>query len=130
MMLTADLALTVDPEYRKVSQQYANDITKLEEDFAASWYRLTSQDMGPRERCLGGMVPPAQQWQTPLPKAPRRKPNYVGIRSRIQSQLNSGDLKSTDLIRLAFQCSSTFRNTDYKGGCNGCLLYTSPSPRD
>ena len=125
-MLTADLALTVDEGYRRFAKMYARDIKQLEQSFAASWYRLTSQDMGPRGRCLGNMVPPAQPWQTPLPPAPRRKPSFVGIRSRIQAKLDSGSLKKADLIRLAFQCSNTFRNTDFRGGCNGARIRFEP----
>lgn len=44
-MLTTDLALRDDQKYRPISELYRDNITILEADFAASWYRLTTQDM-------------------------------------------------------------------------------------
>ena len=126
MMLTSDLAFTVDPDYKKFAKLYADNLGELNKDFAASWYRLTSQDMGPKARCIGEMVPPAQPFQTPLPRAPRKKPRFISVRSQIQAKLNSGALKPNDLIRLAFQCANTFRNTDYSGGCNGARIRFEP----
>lgn len=125
-MLTADLAFTVDEEYAKLVNEYSTDIQSLEKDFAASWYRLTSQDMGPRSRCIGSMIPDAQPWQSPQPDAPATKPDYVPIRARIQAKLDSGDIKGVDAIRLAFQCADTFRNSDWRGGCNGARIRFPP----
>jgi len=39
-MLTSDIALSVDPVYKAISQEYANDINVLNEDFAKTWYVL------------------------------------------------------------------------------------------
>jgi len=49
-MLTSDIALSVDEAYKAISLQYKDDIGALESDFAKSWYRLTSGDMGPHTR--------------------------------------------------------------------------------
>ena len=69
IMLTSDIAFISDPEYKAIVQEYADDITALERDFAAVWYRLTSQDMGPAARCTGPDVPPQQPFQDPLPES-------------------------------------------------------------
>ena len=126
IMLTADLAFSADQAYRLIAEEYANSLPSLERDFAASWYRLVTQDMGPVERCIGDMVPPAQPWQLPLPAAPRTKPNFVPVRSQIQRQINNGSLDRNELIRLAFNCANTFRSSDFSGGCNGARIRFPP----
>ena len=70
-MLTTDVALIKDKKYEKHVNNYAKNPIKLDSAFAASWYKLTSRDMGPVERCLGPMVLPAQPWQFPLPPVNR-----------------------------------------------------------
>jgi catalase-peroxidase len=50
IMLTTDLALRDDDLYRPISQEYAANISLLEEEFGAAWYRLMTADMGPHER--------------------------------------------------------------------------------
>jgi catalase (peroxidase I) len=42
IMLTTDLALANDETYRPIAENYAANQDALDEDFAASWYRLTS----------------------------------------------------------------------------------------
>lgn len=126
-MLTTDLALGADPEYRVISELYRDNITILEKDFAASWYRLTTQDMGPtQDRCLGNMVPPAQYWEFALPDAPSTLPDYIPIRGEIQSLIDDNVTTTDMLINLAYRCASTFRSTDYRGGCNGARIRFPP----
>ena len=126
-MLTADLTLTQDASYLALVNCYAYDISALEQDFAASWYRLTSQDMGPQSRCIGDTVPPPQLFQQPIPDAPETDPaNCIYMRAAIQAKLDDGTLTATDLIRLAFQCASTYRYTDFSGGCNGARIRFPP----
>lgn len=42
MMLTSDLALSVDPHYMSIAKEYAENQLVLEKDFAASWYKLVT----------------------------------------------------------------------------------------
>lgn len=129
-MLTADLALNQDPEYAKLVQLYASDITALEKDFAASWYRLTSQDMGPASRCIGDLLPASPQpFQQPLPAAPTAPISegfFIVARAQIQQKIDNGSLAKEDLVRLAYQCASTYRSTDFSGGCNGARIRFAP----
>lgn len=124
-MLVTDVALVTDDSYRPISQEYADDITKLETDFATAWYRLTAADMGPSSRCVGGLVADPQPWQASLPVPSGSMPDYVAMRAKIQSLLDNGsDAKA--MINLAYRCAATFRATDYRGGCNGARIRFSP----
>ena len=130
IMLTTDIAFTVDPKYRRLALLYAANQTKLDEDFASAWYQLTTGDMGPVTRCIGNDVPPAQPFQSPLPSGGRsgRRTNFVPVRAAIQRLLNEDRTgrKRTALINLAFRCASTFRATDFRGGCNGARIRFPP----
>ena len=90
MMLTSDLALRDDPIYNPISQEYRDDITSLENDFMKSWYRLTTGDMGPVERCLGNLVPDAQPFQLPLPTSTavaRTTVDYPAMLAKINTMI-------------------------------------------
>ena len=68
IMLTTDLALKEDPEYRKISKRFHENPEEFELAFAKAWYKLTHRDMGPRARYLGADVPEEQMiWQDPVP---------------------------------------------------------------
>jgi catalase-peroxidase len=126
MMLTTDIALAKDEAYKAISEKYASDISALETDFMHSWYRLTTGDMGPVSRCIGDNIPPAQNFQSPLPAAAATKPDYVGVRTQIQNLLDADEANTAAFVNLAYQCASTYRATDYKGGCNGARIRFSP----
>src|SRR3990170_6152550 len=57
MMTTADMALKVDPEFRKISEKFRNDHEAFKDAFARAWFKLTHRDMGPKVRYLGPEVP-------------------------------------------------------------------------
>ena len=135
IMFTSDLALVNDDNYTKISKKYASDITALEHDFMHAWYKLTNADMGPHSRCIGENIPPPQLFQHPLPlKAePRNEDghkhediNYIDVRSKIQELLETDPDNSAAFVHLAYQCASTYRDTDYKGGCNGARIRFPP----
>jgi catalase-peroxidase len=145
MMLTSDISLTYDESYRNYSTLFANDMAALETAFAHAWYKLTTRDMGPVARCLGNLVPPAQPFQYPLPPAPpasqlaafdsvrtdllaAMRPATVPAGAAINPDvLPSGDLYyGAAFVQLAWHCASTFRKTDYLGGCNGARIRFDP----
>lgn len=128
MMLTADVALAADEKYKVISEMYAKDLGLLTTDFAAAWYRLTSQDMGPSSRCIGDSIPPPALFQNDLPKGQDMSalPDFVPVRAEIQKLIDSDDSKKAAFIDLAFNCASTYRATDYRGGCNGARIRFPP----
>jgi len=126
MMLTTDIALSEDETYKPISKEYAADLSSLENDFKKAWYRLTTGDMGPPARCLGDETPEAQPWQNVLPAPPTDLLDYVPIRSEIQSLIDSKNTNLPAFAKLAWNCASTFRETDYRGGCNGARIRFEP----
>ena len=68
MMTDADMALKVDPEYRKISEKFHQDPAYFQEVFARAWFKLTHRDLGPKSRYLGADVPAEDLiWQDPIP---------------------------------------------------------------
>lgn len=120
MMLTTDIALTTDASYRDLVYAFAGDQASFENAFKHAWYKLTTRDMGPVERCVGNDVPPAQPFQYPLPAPPAEPANYTLVREDIHKVLTPA--LGAYLTRLAWSCASTFRSTDYLGGVS-CGVY-------
>lgn len=129
LMLTADLALGdmgEDEDYEAISREYAASLSDLERDFMRSWYHLTTGDMGPPERCLGDEVPPPQPFQNALPAFVGPKPDYVPIRTAVRAFIAGDPSNIAAFSNLALNCANTFRQTDYRGGCNGARIRFSP----
>merc|ERR1719482_2575782 len=92
--------------------------------------------MGPVTRCVGKDVPPAQPFQHPLPKTPAGLADMTKVRAEVKQILTSSNpmlpadeflpYYGAPFVRLAWQCSSTFRATDWQGGCNGARIRFSP----
>ena len=125
MMTDADMALKVDPEYRKISERFYNDPAYFAEVFARAWYKLTHRDMGPKSRYLGADVPAEDLiWQDPIPSV-----NYVLSEAEIdelKAKLLNRGLTSAELINTAWDSARTFRGSDYRGGANGARIRLAP----
>ena len=130
-----------DPEYLALVKLYASDLEALDTSFSNAWYKLTTRDMGPYSRCAGTDVPPPQDFQLPLPDTPASSSSsykYTGAMQDIkdmmfsvQSAIDPDNFKGKSsyvalLVTLAYQCASTFRITDYAGGCNGARIRFPP----
>jgi len=126
IMLTADLSLMADPEnkYQSIVRKFAEDQDALDVAFSEAWYKLMTRDMGPVTRCLGKRVPEARPFQFPLPDAPAELANFDDVKEAVVNLLT--DDNSAGFARLAYQCASTFRTTDYRGGCNGGRIRFPP----
>ncbi|OTG76198.1 catalase/peroxidase HPI [Acinetobacter sp. ANC 4169] len=125
MMTDADMALKIDPEYRKISERFYKDPAYFSEVFARAWFKLTHRDMGPKSRYLGADVPNEELiWQDPIPSV-----NYVLSEAEVEEikakLLNSG-LSTAELISTAWDSARTFRGSDYRGGANGARIRLAP----
>ncbi|WP_291129415.1 catalase/peroxidase HPI [Flavobacterium sp. UBA7682] len=125
MMTDADMALKMDPEYRKISERFQNDYPYFEDVFARAWFKLTHRDLGPKSRYLGADVPQEDLiWQDPIPTV-----DYTLSESEIEELkgklLNSG-LTPTELINTAWDSARTFRGSDFRGGANGARIRLAP----
>jgi len=126
MMLTSDISLLNDPAYKLIVQEYANDMAAYDNAFSHAWYKLTSRDMGPHSRCIGDLVPNPQPFQYPLPPTPSTVGNVGGVRKAVNAVMNSNEEAVAMLTKLAFNCASTFRQTDFLGGCDGARVRFEP----
>jgi catalase (peroxidase I) len=93
---------------------------------STAWYKLTTRDMGPHARCLGPDVPPPQPFQRPLPAARRPLPDFKAVGADITALLSQRPDAAGSLSTLAYQCASTYRDTDRSGGCNGARIRYAP----
>ena len=125
IMTDADMALKVDPEYRKISEKFHQDPAYFQEVFARAWFKLTHRDLGPKSRYLGADVPAEDLiWQDPIPTV-----DYTLSDAEIEDLktklLNSG-LTRTELINTAWDSARTFRGSDFRGGANGARIRLEP----
>jgi len=122
MMTDADMALKMDPEYRKISERFHKDQAYFSEVFARAWFKLTHRDLGPKARYLGPWVPKEDLiWQDPVPAGPKGW-DVQAAKARIAATgLTVGDLVST-----AWDSARTFRGSDLRGGANGARIRLAP----
>lgn len=126
MMFTTDLALKMDPAYRKISERFKNDPEALRQAFAKAWFKLTHRDMGPRTRYLGKLVPKeAFIWQDPVPAIDYTLVDADDIKTLKTQILQSGPTVP-ELVRTAWAAAASFRGTDMRGGANGGRIRLEP----
>ena len=127
MMMTTDLALKVDPEYRKVCKKFLHDFDAFTQAFSKAWYKLTHRDMGPRERYLGPEKVNENDllWQDPIPVADYARIDAANIATLKQAILATG-VSASDLVYTAFSAAVTHRCSDKRGGANGGRLALAP----
>ncbi len=126
MMTTADMAMKVDPKYRKISKRFHKNPEEFADAFARAWYKLTHRDMGPRSRYLGSMVPKEELiWQDPVP-APTGRPITGPDVKKLARSISRSKLSVSDLVFVAWASASTFRGSDMRGGANGARIRLAP----
>ncbi|WP_022960411.1 catalase/peroxidase HPI [Spongiibacter tropicus] len=125
IMTDADMAMKMDPEYRKISERFYKDPEYFSEVFARAWFKLTHRDLGPKSRYLGADVPQEDLiWQDPVPAAEYQlsDADIAELKSRL---LDSG-LSVAELVSTAWDSARTFRGSDYRGGANGARIRLAP----
>ncbi len=127
MMMTSDIALKVDPEYRKICEKFLTDFESFTLAFSKAWYKLTHRDMGPKALYLGPEVTIADDllWQDPIPEQ-----DYVTIEDSdipaLKQTIMNLEISVSDLAFTAFSAAATYRDSDKRGGANGGRLALAP----
>ncbi|TKX77279.1 catalase-peroxidase, partial [Halorubrum sp. SD626R] len=126
MMLTTDVALKHDDDFRAVLEEFRDDPEEFQESFAKAWYKLIHRDMGPPERFLGPEVPEETMiWQDPLPEADYDVVGEAEI-ADLEALIADSDLSVSDRVKTAWASASTFRHSDKRGGANGARIRLEP----
>ncbi len=122
MMTDADMAMKMDPDYRKISDRFFKDPAAFEAAFARAWFKLTHRDMGPKARYIGPDVPKEDLiWQDPVP-AGRKDYDVTAVKAKIAA---SG-LSIGEMVATAWDSARTFRGSDKRGGANGARIRLAP----
>ncbi|ALR17477.1 catalase/peroxidase HPI [Vibrio natriegens] len=122
MMTDADMALKVDPDYRKISERFYQDPAYFNEVFARAWFKLTHRDLGPKARYVGPDVPAEDLiWQDPIPAG-----NTQYDIEAVKAKIAATGLSVSDLVATAWDSARTFRRSDLRGGANGARIRLAP----
>lgn len=122
MMTDADIAMKMDPEYRKIIDKFSKDQAYFSDTFAKAWFKLTHRDMGPKARYFGPDVPKEDLiWQDPI-TAGVQKYDIESIKVKIKVH----DLSISDMVTTAWDSARTYRGSDKRGGANGARIRLSP----
>jgi len=122
IMTDADMAMKMDPEYRKISERFRNDQAYFEDVFARAWFKLTHRDMGPKVRYVGPDVPAEDLiWQDPVPVGP----TGYDVEA-VKAKIAASGLSVSDMVCTAWDSARTYRGSDMRGGANGARIRLAP----
>lgn len=122
IMTDADMAMKIDPEYRKISERFHKDPAYFSEVFARAWFKLTHRDMGPKSRYIGPDVPQEDLiWQDPVPVGPKGYDIEL-----VKTKISESGLTVAEMVSTAWDSARTYRGSDKRGGANGARIRLSP----
>jgi catalase-peroxidase len=122
IMTDADMAMKMDPIYRKISERFYKDPDYFAEVFARAWFKLTHRDMGPKSRYLGPDVPKEDLiWQDPVPVG-----NKDYDVTAVKKKIAASTLSISEMVSTAWDSARTFRGSDLRGGANGARIRLMP----
>lgn len=122
IMTDADMAMKMDPTYRKIAEKFRDDQEYFSEVFARAWFKLTHRDMGPKERYIGPEAPQEDLvWQDPVPAG-----NSDYDVAAVKAKIADSGLSVSEMVATAWDSARTFRGSDYRGGANGARIRLAP----
>ncbi len=122
IMTDADMAMKMDPEYRKIAERFYQNPDYFSEVFARAWFKLTHRDMGPKTRYIGPDVPQEDLiWQDPVPAGPTDYDIHA-----VKGHIAASGLSISDMVSTAWDSARTFRGSDKRGGANGARIRLAP----
>jgi catalase-peroxidase len=122
IMTDADMAMKMDPEYRKISERFHKDPAYFSEVFARAWFKLTHRDMGPKVRYIGPEVPAEDLiWQDPIPAG-----NTSYDVESVKNKIAASGLSASEMMTTAWDSARTYRGSDKRGGANGARIRLAP----
>jgi len=122
IMTDADMAMKMDPEYRKISERFYKDPDYFSQVFVRAWFKLTHRDMGPKVRYIGPEVPQEDLiWQDPIPAGTA---NYDV--ATVKAKIAASGLSVSDMVATAWDSARTYRGSDMRGGANGARIRLAP----
>ena len=122
IMTDADMAMKVDPEYRKISEHFHKNPDYFSEVFARAWFKLTHRDMGPKARYIGPEVPAEDLiWQDPIPAGHATFDVHA-----VKAAIEASGLTVSELVATAWDSARTYRGSDMRGGANGARIRLAP----
>ncbi|CAM3834649.1 catalase/peroxidase HPI [Parendozoicomonas haliclonae] len=122
IMTDADMAVRMDPGFRKISERFLNDPAYFSEVFARAWFKLTHRDMGPKACYLGPEVPQEDLiWQDPIPAG-----NTGYDVDAVKAKIAACGLTASEMMATAWDSARTFRGSDKRGGANGARIRLAP----
>jgi catalase-peroxidase len=122
IMTDADMAMKMDPEYRKISERFHKDQQYFSEVFARAWFKLTHRDLGPKSRYIGPEVPAENLiWQDHTPKG-----STTYDAQAVKDKIAASGLSISELVSTAWDSARTFRGSDKRGGANGARIRLVP----
>ena len=124
MMTTADMALKVDPIYRKICERFMENPDEFGETFARAWFKLLHRDMGPKSNYIAGDFKDVDYiWQDPVPAG---KTLSSIDEEKVRAALKSSGLSHQQMVETAWASAATFRGSDNRGGANGARIRLEP----
>jgi catalase-peroxidase len=126
VMLTTDMSLKLDPEYKKIAKRFQENPKEFEKAFASAWFKLTHRDMGPSARYVGKESPKkVLSWQDPI-SAIKHPLINASETENLKVQILKSGLSKSELVRTAWASAASFRSTDMRGGANGARIRLEP----
>jgi len=123
IMTDADMAMKMDPDYRKIADRFYKDPEAFSDAFARAWFKLTHRDMGPKARYIGPYVPQEDLiWQDPVPAG---STGYDV--DAVKAKIAASGLSVADMVSTAWDSARTYRGSDMRGGANGGRIRLEPA---